>query len=90
MGGFFYIVGSCWDLNLSNSGRDPQNVLFYNSIWILGPMVYLLNSFIDVIWALRAMHAEKKQRGEFIIWKRAIAHIHIVLPVLAHIIIYFT
>lgn len=64
-GGLFYIIGSSWDVNLSNSDGDPQNMFLYNSIWVLGPLVYLLNSVIDVIWAIRTMQVEKKQRGEF-------------------------
>ncbi|KAL7490581.1 hypothetical protein ACHAWT_000193 [Skeletonema menzelii] len=62
-GGLFYIIGSSWDVNLSNSDSDPQNIFLYNSIWVLGPFVYLLNSVIDVIWAIRTMQVEKKQRG---------------------------
>ncbi len=63
-GGLFYMIGSCWDLSLSNSGADPQNMLLYYSVWILGPLVYLLNSIIDVTWAIRTMVADKKRRGE--------------------------
>ena len=63
--GLFYIIGSSWDVFLSNSDSDPQNIFLYNSIWILGPFVYLLNGAIDVIWAVRTMQFEKKQRGEF-------------------------
>jgi hypothetical protein len=63
-GGLFYIIGSSWDVSLSNLGSDPQNMFLYYSIWILGPFVYLLNSCIDVIWAVRTVEAEKKQRGE--------------------------
>jgi len=62
-GGLFYIAGSSWDVNLSNSESDPQNMFLYYSVWVLGPFVYLLNSSIDVIWAIRAMQADKKQRG---------------------------
>ena len=40
-GGFFYIIGSCWDLALSNnSDSDPQHVLLYYSVGILGPFVF--------------------------------------------------
>ncbi|KAK1739507.1 hypothetical protein QTG54_010050 [Skeletonema marinoi] len=62
-GGLFYIAGSSWDVNLSNSESDPQNMFLYYSVWVLGPFVYLLNSSIDVIWAIRTMQADKKQRG---------------------------
>ena len=65
-GGLFYIAGSSWDVNLSNSESDPQNMFLYYSVWVLGPFVYLLNSSIDVIWAIRAMQADKKQRGKFL------------------------
>jgi hypothetical protein len=63
-GGLFYIAGSSWDVSLSKSESDPQNMLLYYSIWILGPLVYLLNSSIDVIWAIRTVQADRKQRGE--------------------------
>lgn len=63
-GGLFYMIGSCWDLSLSYSDGDPQNMLLYYSIWILGPFVYLMNSIIDVTWAIRTMVADKKRRGE--------------------------
>lgn len=62
-GGLFYLIGSFWDVNLSKSDGDVQNIFLYNSIWVLGPFVYLLNSVIDVIWAIRTMQFEKKQRG---------------------------
>eukprot|EP00984_Skeletonema_dohrnii_P006636 scaffold2365_cov77-Skeletonema_dohrnii-CCMP3373.AAC.39 len=62
-GGLFYIAGSSWDVNLSNSESDPQYMFLYYSIWVIGPFVYLLNSTIDVIWAIRTMQADKKQRG---------------------------
>lgn len=42
-GGLFYMIGSGWDLSLSNSGMYPQSMFFYHSIWIFGPLVYLLN-----------------------------------------------
>ncbi len=66
-GGLFYMIGSCWDLSLSNSDGDPQNMLLYYSIWILGPFVYLLNSIIDVTWALQTMVADKKRRGKLLV-----------------------
>jgi len=65
-GGLCYIIGSSWDVSLSNSGSDPQNMFLYYSIWILGPFVYLLNSCIDVIWAVKTMEANKKQRGKLL------------------------
>ena len=63
-GGLLYMIGSCWDLSLSNSDGDPQKKPLYYSIWILGPFVYLLNSIIDVTWAIRTMVADKKRRGK--------------------------
>jgi len=63
-GGLFYLLGSSWDVILSKSDNDDvQNIFLYNSIWVLGPFVYLLNSVIDVIWAIRTTQFEKKQRG---------------------------
>ena len=65
-GGLFYMIGSCWDLALSNSDSDPQHMMLYYSVWILGPFVYLLNSCIDVTWSIRTAVAEKKRRGELL------------------------
>ena len=68
-GGFFYIVGSTWDLSLSKSSSNevddgPQyNMTLYYLVWTLGPIVYLLNSAIDVTWAMRTMAIERKRRG---------------------------
>ena len=72
-GGFFYIVGSTWDLSLSKSSNEvdhgddtlPQNMILYYLVWTLGPIVYLLNSAIDVTWAMRTMAIERKRRGMF-------------------------
>ncbi len=69
-GGLFYMIGSCWDLALSNSDSDPQHMMLYYSVWILGPFVYLLNSCIDVTWSIRTMVAEKKRRGELLLVRR--------------------
>ena len=75
-GGFFYIVGSTWDLSLSKSSSNdvdngdvstlPQyNMTLYYLVWTLGPIMYLLNSAIDVTWAMRTMAIERKRRGMF-------------------------
>jgi hypothetical protein len=64
-GGLCYIIGSSWDLSLSKSGDDPQNMFLYYSVWILGPFVYLLNSSIDVIWAIRSMNSDRTRRGKW-------------------------
>lgn len=69
-GGLFYMIGSCWDLALSNSDSDPQHMMLYYSVWILGPFVYLLNSCIDVTWSIRTMVSDKKRRGELLLVRR--------------------
>mmetsp|Transcript_59355 Transcript_59355/g.88125 ORF Transcript_59355/g.88125 Transcript_59355/m.88125 type:complete len:437 (+) Transcript_59355:227-1537(+) len=40
-----------------------QSAYWYHAIWILGPTVYLFNSFIDVTWASITMKREKQIRG---------------------------
>lgn len=62
-GGLCYIIASSWDLSLSKTGSDPQYMFLYYSLYVLGPLVYLLNSSIDVIWAVRTEQANKKRRG---------------------------
>ena len=73
-GGLIYLIATSWDWNIYSlppeQVEDLHNVLnmpqyvFYQLLWIMGPFVYLLNSFIDVKWALlqRARDAQEKER----------------------------
>jgi hypothetical protein len=73
-GGIIYLMATSWDWsiysrpaeqveNLHNVLNTPQYI-FYQFLWIMGPFVYLLNSFIDVKWALlqRERDAVEKDR----------------------------
>jgi hypothetical protein len=60
-GGIVYLIATSWDWSIysqPNNGDDLHTVLntpqyiFYQWLWVMGPFVYLLNSFIDVRWAL--------------------------------------
>jgi hypothetical protein len=47
-GGIVYVVLSIWDY----IAWDPQS-LWYKSLSLLGPFVYLINSVVDILWANR-------------------------------------
>jgi hypothetical protein len=62
-GGFIYVIGSTWDYSIYSTALDPDNLdlhsimnafgyFLYQTVWIMGPLVYFLNSIIDVKWAL--------------------------------------
>jgi hypothetical protein len=60
-GGFFSLVGTSWDYILSKKFNDVDDLytvmdkwlyVLYRSILILWPSIFLLNSIIDVKWAL--------------------------------------
>ena len=69
-GGLFYLLATSWDYSLFHSSRDasidelltlPQRLL-YELLWFLGPFTYLLNSFIDVRWALKVRKRDRRRR----------------------------
>jgi hypothetical protein len=70
-GGIFYITASSWDYSLY--AYSPENVditiilthftyLLYQTLWIMGPLVYFLNSIVDIKWALRTKRRYRKRR----------------------------
>ncbi|KAL3787840.1 hypothetical protein ACHAWO_009943 [Cyclotella atomus] len=69
-GGLFYLVATSWDYSLFHNARDAeidevlslaQRVL-YEFLWFMGPLTYLLNSFIDVRWALKVRKRDVRRR----------------------------
>ena len=66
-GGVAYIVGTSWDWMLQGTpidgGADRLHFFLYQSIWLLGPLIYLLNAVVDVTWALRTSRKDKRRRA---------------------------
>ena len=60
-GGIVYIVGTCWDWILQ--GASPLHFFSYQLLWLLGPLIYLLNAAVDVTWAVRFSRREKRRRA---------------------------
>jgi hypothetical protein len=69
-GGIFYLLATSWDYSIFHLNRNisiddalntPQRV-FYELLWFMGPMVYLLNSIIDVRWALKVRERDGRRR----------------------------
>lgn len=69
-GGLFYLLATSWDYTLFYSTRDasidelltlPQRIL-YELLWFVGPFTYLLNSVIDVRWALKVRKRDRRRR----------------------------
>ena len=78
-GGLIYLIATSWDWNIYSTPYEAKGVIddlhnvlntpqyiFYQLLWIMGPFVYLLNSFIDVKWALlqRERDAQEKEHRE--------------------------
>jgi hypothetical protein len=62
-GGLCYVVGTAWDWTVGSSLVDAAAARgLHSATWVLGPLVYLLNSAIDVAWALRSLHARRRDR----------------------------
>ena len=66
-GGIAYIVGTSWDWMLQGApidgGTNSLHFFLYQSIWLLGPLIYLLNAVVDVTWALRTSRKNKRRRA---------------------------
>lgn len=63
-GGMLYIVGSAWDWKLQGASVDEgMQQLLYKSIYVLGPLVYLLNAVVDVAWAVKSNKKNKQRRA---------------------------
>jgi hypothetical protein len=69
-GGLFYLVATSWDYSLFHNARDApidevltlaQRIL-YEFLWFMGPLTYLLNSVIDVRWALKVRKRDVRRR----------------------------
>ena len=72
-GGSIYLLGATWSYAIYSKTDDPDNLdlhsvlsalayAIYQAVWIMGPLVYFLNSIIDVKWALivKARSAARK------------------------------
>jgi hypothetical protein len=75
-GGFVYLLGASWSYAIYSKTDDPDNLdlravlsalayTIYQAIWILGPLIYFLNSIIDVKWAL-IVKARKAARKSYL------------------------
>jgi len=65
MGGICYVAATSWDLKGApdpTSEEDAFSSLLYNILWTSGPVVYLVNSVIDTLWAWRVKEREKLRR----------------------------
>ena len=63
-GGLCYIAVCSWDYRLGGStqGLPSETLKVYKALWVLGPLVYLLNSIIDIAWATQAQWRDKRRR----------------------------
>ena len=72
-GGFIYVIGTTWDYAMFSSSTDPDNLdlhsilhvheyFIYQAVWIMGPLVYFMNSVIDVKWALIVKERNSRRR----------------------------
>jgi len=69
-GGVFYLVATGWDYALYNNNPDFDIDLtmgvskraLYDVIWLMGPLVYLINSVIDVKWAMKVRKRDQRRR----------------------------
>ena len=79
-GGIFYLLATSWDYILFHSSRDASvddilpllQHLLYELLWFMGPLTYLLNSIIDVKWALkvRKRDAQRREMEKVLIGKK--------------------
>lgn len=68
VGGVVYVVLSVWDY----VGWDDET-LSYKTCMVMGPLVYLVNSMIDIMWANRVSRREKVRRRMQRLWAEAAA-----------------
>jgi hypothetical protein len=72
-GGLVYVIGTTWDYAMFSAAADPDNLdlhsilhaheyVIYQMVWIMGPLVYFLNSVIDVKWALIVKERNSRRR----------------------------
>lgn len=65
-GGIAYVALSLWDYIGGNSSS-----LLYKSLMVLGPLVYLVNSIVDIIWANRVSRRSKVRRRMQRLWNES-------------------
>lgn len=68
--GIFYLLATTWDYSIYNSNPDveigdalntPQRIL-YEALWLMGPLFYLMNSIVDVRWALKVRKRDVRRK----------------------------
>jgi hypothetical protein len=65
-GGIAYVALSLWDYIGWNASS-----LLYKSLMVLGPLVYLVNSIVDIIWANRVSRRFKVRRRMQRLWNES-------------------
>ena len=63
-GGLLYVAATSWDMHttVTAEGSSAATWFWYNVLWTLGPLVYLLNAIVDVCWAWRVKQRQKDQK----------------------------
>jgi hypothetical protein len=62
-GGLCSVIGCSWDMHGQPDEASARSTwMVYNALWVLGSLVYLFNSIIDVLWALRVKKRQKQRR----------------------------
>jgi hypothetical protein len=59
MGGLVYLVLAVWSIVMT---EDSENPAVYAILEILAPVIYLINSGIDFVWAQRTRERNKRKR----------------------------
>jgi hypothetical protein len=62
MGGIFYVTASIVFPGLPNRQSSSTTRFLYYLVWTLGPLVYICNSIIDILWAWRVKVRRKKRK----------------------------
>lgn len=70
-GGVMYITATSWDYSIYAGAPADLDVytflghfayLLYQGVWIMGPLIYFLNSIVDVKWALLVKRRYARRR----------------------------
>jgi hypothetical protein len=64
VGGMCYVILATWDIIQEDGPQKIVGKRSYNTIEIVGPVVYLINSVIDVHWAKDLRNLKKKRLRE--------------------------
>ena len=64
-GGFYECINAIWDLMDNTNGHENTNKLWSIlriAVGLLGPFVYVLNSIVDITWALRVEQRQDRRQ----------------------------